>query len=316
MDMKQLVTFRTLTQTLNYQKAADQLQYAPSTLFKHIQLLEQTLGVTLFCKQGRQIQLTLEGQIFQEHANSILDSYYHALDSLSSRKKLEGSLTIGGCEINLAHGLLDLLTEFSQKNSKIRISMMMTPNADVPMMVKKGMIDVGFMYSIAEAVYQDLKCICLYEEPVYLFVSDNHPLLQRTNLHYEDLEGMDFVYSHDTCCFVTELFRRLKCREVKLGERAYIGSIKLVTEHVSNDGTLTLAPASAVEQYANAYHLKRLALAEEPIWARQTLLYQNYEALNQLARELVRTSLDYAARKLDDDADLASRPFHTTENIG
>lgn len=41
MDTKQLLTMITLSQTLNYQKAAEQLQYAPSTLFKHIQMLEQ-----------------------------------------------------------------------------------------------------------------------------------------------------------------------------------------------------------------------------------------------------------------------------------
>ena len=39
MDIKQLLTMITLSQTLNYQKAAEQLQYAPSTLFKHIQSL-------------------------------------------------------------------------------------------------------------------------------------------------------------------------------------------------------------------------------------------------------------------------------------
>ena len=44
MDIKQLLTMITLSQTLNYQKAAEQLQYAPSTLFKHIQMLEQEVG--------------------------------------------------------------------------------------------------------------------------------------------------------------------------------------------------------------------------------------------------------------------------------
>lgn len=66
--MKQLTTFTTLAITLNYQKAADQLQYAPSTLFKHIQLLEQELGVDLFVKQGRQLHLTPEGETFRAHA--------------------------------------------------------------------------------------------------------------------------------------------------------------------------------------------------------------------------------------------------------
>lgn len=53
MDIKQLLTMITLSQTLNYQKAAEQLQYAPSTLFKHIQMLEQEVGAPLFCKTGR-----------------------------------------------------------------------------------------------------------------------------------------------------------------------------------------------------------------------------------------------------------------------
>ena len=61
MDTKQLTTFITLSQTLNYQKAAEQLQYAPSTLFKHVQLLEAELGVPLLCKTGRQLQLTIQG---------------------------------------------------------------------------------------------------------------------------------------------------------------------------------------------------------------------------------------------------------------
>ena len=48
MDTKQLLTMITLSQTLYYQKAAEQLQYAPSTLFKHIQMLEQEVGAPLF----------------------------------------------------------------------------------------------------------------------------------------------------------------------------------------------------------------------------------------------------------------------------
>lgn len=52
MDTKQLLTMITLSQTLNYQKAAEQLQYAPSTLFKHIQMLEQEVGAPAFPQNG------------------------------------------------------------------------------------------------------------------------------------------------------------------------------------------------------------------------------------------------------------------------
>ena len=39
MDTKELKTFLALCDTLNYQKAAEKLCYAPSTLNKHVQVL-------------------------------------------------------------------------------------------------------------------------------------------------------------------------------------------------------------------------------------------------------------------------------------
>ena len=72
MDTKQLLTMITLSQTLNYQKAAEQLQYAPSTLFKHIQMLEQEVGAPLFRKTGRQMALTPQGEAFLAHGGTLL----------------------------------------------------------------------------------------------------------------------------------------------------------------------------------------------------------------------------------------------------
>lgn len=60
-DTKHLETFVKLSQTLNYQKAARSLQYSPSTLCKHVQILEEEMGVPLLTKEGRQLALTPEG---------------------------------------------------------------------------------------------------------------------------------------------------------------------------------------------------------------------------------------------------------------
>ena len=54
MDTKAVKTFVVLSETLNYQQAAQRLSYAPSTLTGHIHTLEQELGVKLFTKVGRQ----------------------------------------------------------------------------------------------------------------------------------------------------------------------------------------------------------------------------------------------------------------------
>ena len=62
METKQLLTFVTLAETLNYPRAAERLQYAPSSLHRHIELLEEELGAPLFDKAGKRLVLTEEGR--------------------------------------------------------------------------------------------------------------------------------------------------------------------------------------------------------------------------------------------------------------
>ena len=92
MDTKELKTFLALCDTLNYQKAAEKLCYAPSTLNKHVQVLEHELGTRLFAKVGRQIEITPEGAEFRPHAEKILSDYYRAIESLSSTAQMEDCL--------------------------------------------------------------------------------------------------------------------------------------------------------------------------------------------------------------------------------
>lgn len=307
MDMKQLTTFTTLAKTLNYQKAADQLQYAPSTLFKHIQLLEQELGVELFVKQGRQLCLTAEGRIFEAHAGGILDSYRKAIDSISASNIQESSLTIGGCEINTGNSLLRLFNQFSQAQPNARMSMLTSPNANVPSMVRNDLIDMGFYYSIDGRALQGLETIRLYREPVYLLTGWENPILRKEELGYEDLQGMTFVYPHDTCCFVSELLSVLRRRGVSLGRVNYLGSMHLVVEHVHSESAVTLMPRCAVERFCSANDMAVIELGEPQIWAWNTLVYKHYESLRPAARALLRYTEEYARRMLREDAVLRSR---------
>lgn len=301
MDMKQLTTFVTLAKTLNYQKAAEQLQYAPSTLFKHIQLLEQELSAELFAKVGRQLTLTEKGEAFVGHAQSILDSYRAAIDSISQCDQEESSLTIGGCELNTANNLLGLFAQFSRAYPKARLSMMTSPNADVPRMVKNDLMDMGFFYSIDGKNRQGLETVRLYRQGAYLMAAKDHPLHKKTALCYEDLNGVPFVYPHDTCCLVTELMRQLERRGVRLGKTTYLGNVHLVVEHVYSEKAITLLPHCAVQHFREKHGIEVLDLGEPIVSAWNTIVYRNYETMRPLARALLQYSRDYAQRLLRED---------------
>ena len=295
MDIKQLLTMITLSQTFNYQKAAEQLQYAPSTLFKHIQMLEQEVGAPLFGKTGRQLRLTPQGKAFLVHAKRMVEEYYLALDSGCAEEKLEGTITVGGCEINTAYSLLSLFEGFSRSHAEVRLNMMTSHNAGVPALIRGDMLDVGFFYTTRAGAVSGLRTIPLYREPVYLMVAWDNPMAQKKKLKYEDLTGMPFVYPHDTCCFVGEFLPMMEQMGIHLGKVTFLGGVQLVMERARQEGAMTLVPHRASRQYAEVYGMVRLDMDEEPIWAWENIVYKNYETLKPAARALVRYCAIYAS---------------------
>lgn len=295
MDIKQLLTMITLSQTFNYQKAAEQLQYAPSTLFKHIQMLEQEVGAPLFGKTGRQLRLTPQGRAFLVHAKRMVEEYYLALDSVCAEEKLEGTITVGGCEINTAYSLLSLFEGFSRSHAEVRLNMMTSHNAGVPALIRGDMLDVGFFYTTRAGAVSGLRTIPLYREPVYLMVAWDNPMAQKKKLKYEDLTSMPFVYPHDTCCFVGEFLPMMEQMGIHLGKVTFLGGVQLVMERARQEGAMTLVPHRASRQYAEVYGMVRLDMDEEPIWAWENVVYKNYETLKPAARALARYCAIYAS---------------------
>lgn len=302
MDIKQLLTMITLSQTFNYQKAAEQLQYAPSTLFKHIQMLEQEVGAPLFGKTGRQLRLTPQGKAFLVHAKRMVEEYYLALDSVCEEEKLEGTITVGGCEINTAYSLLSLFEGFSRSHAEVRLNMMTSHNAGVPALIRGDMLDVGFFYTTRAGAVSGLRTIPLYREPVYLMVAWDNPMAQKKKLKYEDLTGMPFVYPHDTCCFVGEFLPMMEQMGIHLGKVTFLGGVQLVMERARQEGAMTLVPHRASRQYAEVYGMVRLDMDEEPIWAWENVVYKNYETLKPAARALARYCAIYASDLTKKDA--------------
>ena len=62
MDTKNLVTFMTILETGSFQRAATQLNYAPSTVTSQMKQLEDELSIQLFEKVGRKMELTQAGK--------------------------------------------------------------------------------------------------------------------------------------------------------------------------------------------------------------------------------------------------------------
>lgn len=74
MHLNQIKSFLAVSKMLNFTNAARQNGVPQSTISRHINDLEQQLGVRLFYRTKRDVQLTAEGRTFIPYAQEILDA--------------------------------------------------------------------------------------------------------------------------------------------------------------------------------------------------------------------------------------------------
>ena len=237
------------------------------------------------------------------HAKKILEQYEQMTADMVEDAVIDGTLSVGGCEINTRSGMRTLLETFSQKNPAVRIDMMTGPNANMPSFVKNGLVDVAFYYCIGHDHLPGLKEKFLYKEAAYLAVAPDHPLAHRTGLTCQELEKVRIVYPHDSCCLFVELMRRLKNQGIHPREVSLLGSLELVLDMVSHNEAVTLLPQYALARYEAAGKLVRLDLAEEPIWAWETIIWPEEKLLKGALRAMVQQSAIYAQSMMRENAD-------------
>ena len=90
MKIKQLEYLVDLSQTLNFTKTAQNFYISQTAITKQIQCLEKDLGISLFKRSKKSVELTNEGIIYLPYAKKILDDValsYQIVDEYQKGKQ-------------------------------------------------------------------------------------------------------------------------------------------------------------------------------------------------------------------------------------
>ena len=113
MDTTLLKNFLVLAKTRNFTKASQKLFRSQSALSLQIARLEQLLGKSLFVRDRRNVNLTLEGEQFLGYAQQILKIEDEMMDHFQ-KPLLEGAVTFGTPEDLATAYLPTILGNFSK----------------------------------------------------------------------------------------------------------------------------------------------------------------------------------------------------------
>ncbi|WP_405083096.1 LysR family transcriptional regulator [Paenibacillus chitinolyticus] len=202
MEVRQLITFRTVASTLNFSRAAEVLNYVPSNVTMQMKALEDELGVRLFDRLGKQLVLTTAGKRFLIHIQGVLNKLDEARSVVHDNENLSGTLTISANEVLCAYRLPVVFHLFRSRYPGVRLIFRSVPNQELKQTLFEGTADVVFM--LDESIRSTgLAVEPLLEETFRFFAAPDHPLAKRTVLQLDDFHGEVFLTNEKGCPYRT-----------------------------------------------------------------------------------------------------------------
>jgi DNA-binding transcriptional LysR family regulator len=168
-------------------RAAEDMGLSQPAISKAISDLEHDLGVAVFDRNTRGVQLTESGQVLLRRGRVILDELQHGLDEIENiSDPTTGFVRVG---VSLAQSLFisAVVERTSRRYPKIKFSVVMSD----PLRLINALRDRELDFAICRAQMaeheSDLKAEVLFQDRIEVVVASNHPLARRRKLTLSDL---------------------------------------------------------------------------------------------------------------------------------
>ena len=212
MNLPQLYYFRKLAEVQHYTEAAKALYITQPSLSDSIASLEKELGVSLFQKKGRNIQLTKYGKEFYQYVSESLGILEHGISLIKEKSgHISGSIDIGCIPTLLGDFLPEALELYHEKNPLATINIYHGMSIEVAQGVSSGKYDIGFCSMVDDM--PDLVFVPITYQELIAIVQNNHPLADRGAMYLSDLNGYRLTTYRDTIPIGKVVYKLLKKKE-------------------------------------------------------------------------------------------------------
>ncbi len=277
MNLRDLRYVVALADTCHFGQAAERCFVSQPTLSGQIKKLEEGLGVTLFERTKRSVEITPIGEAIVEHARQVLEQA-DALQRLaqSHQDPLIGPLRMGAIPTLSPYLMPLILKPLKEHYPQIKLVLSEEFTETLLRRLGKHEVDAALLATAVED--PDFESIQLFDEPFWLAHPRNHPLHNKEKIIQADLDGADLLLLSEGHCLAAQAMEVCHIKErSRQGEMADLraASLETLLQMVGAGFGSTLVPALAV---------RRLLTAGGDIIARQLELPDTYRRVSLIFR--------------------------------
>ncbi len=191
MELRHLRYFLAVAEEGNITRAAERLHIAQPPLSRQIQQLEDLLGVTLFVRGARPLQLTEAGHHLYKHGMQLIQQSKALVATTRQVGKVEAKFTMAFVGSTLYGLLPEVARRFKAVHPNVDFSLVEMPTMEQIRALNEGEIDVG----IGRIRHEDsnVRRILLREEPLIAAVPVSHRLAATESVSLAELVSENII---------------------------------------------------------------------------------------------------------------------------
>jgi len=190
---RQLRAFIALAEQRNFTRAASLSNLSQPAFSALIRQLEEALGLRLFDRSTRSVELTPEGAEFEHSARRVLDEFEGALAGVHDQAaRRRGRVSIALLPSLAAGWLPQVLAEFREAYPGIELQVADVLSEPCIELVRSGHADFALAATRAET--PELRAEPFCSDDFHLVCPDDHPLAHASDVRPRDLAAYPFIH--------------------------------------------------------------------------------------------------------------------------
>jgi DNA-binding transcriptional LysR family regulator len=243
MELWQLKYFLAVAGELNYGRAAARLNVAQPSVTRAVQGLENELGVTLFLRDKRRVELTPAGRLFADEARGLLAGLETGVRQARRVERGEaGRLTIGFEGLSTFAFIPRAVQAFQTRYPDVTVELSEMGATDQVAALKDHRIELGFVVPPIDDPAIEVEVVG--SESMVLAMPATHRLAQQPTVKVAQLIGERLIGSSTLCSIINQPMMVAIAKQQPVAE---VNDMQLRLCFVAAGLGVTAVPASAAE---------------------------------------------------------------------
>ena len=260
MHLEHIILFSKIATEKSISKVAAASHISQPALSQQMQRLEEEIGIKLFERSNRGIELTDAGRVMQKYAIQFMRTYENFKEEIDNLQNHSGTFRIAATSVVGNYAIPCTLFNIKNKFPKFTFSLASMPSSEVMRQVMDDQADVGFVVGATEQA--GIVCKKTFSDKIHLVAAKDYNV--RESLSIEDLQRYPLIMLNEDFSSYRLLVSQFKARGYDLSDFKvlyHLDSTESVKASVVGKYGMAFLPYMAIKKEV---YLGQMKLIEMP----------------------------------------------------